>query len=209
MKESSRAQTPKEDTVTIGSTLALLKGLLAGLSIELEAIEFYGPQSRPLATALAELFEIPVRIYQGPEIDQRVLLTMTWASDIIGPHQSFADHKLKRSMFSYGLPWNEPLPIMPDIIGCLSNEDPMPWQQISRRGKAATLDNLEQDKFDKLVTTKYESILQNARDHESSPEIIASVQELLDYYSNKENLIVFNNPATFPRRGEYTAEVPD
>jgi Flp pilus assembly protein TadD len=209
LKESTRTQGAKEDTVTIGSMLALLKGFIAGLSIELEAIEFYGAQSRPLATALAELFEIPVRIYQGPQVEHRVLLTMTWASDIIGPHQSFADHKLKRSMFSYGLPWNEPLPIIPEIIGCLSDADPMPWHQISGQAKSTSLDNLERDKFDKLVTTKYQEILQNARDHESTPEIIASVQELLDYYSNKENLLVFNNPNAFPRRSEYTAEIPD
>ncbi len=209
LKERHRDHHGKDDAKDIGSILAILKGLLQGLCIELEAIEFYGAQSRPLATSLAEFLEIPVRIYQGPDIDHRVLLTMTWASDIIGPHQSFAAHTQKRSMFSYGLPWNEPLPVTSEIVGCLSHEDPMPWQQISARGKSAGLDALEQDKFDKLVATKYEHILHHARNHECDPETLSSVQELLDYYTEKENLLILNNPTTFPRRSEYTAEVPD
>ncbi len=59
LKPSARNEEIREDPASIGLTLAILKGVLEGLDLQPEVIEFYGQQSRPLAQALAEFLEIP------------------------------------------------------------------------------------------------------------------------------------------------------
>ncbi len=198
----------REDAATIGSMLAVLKGVLEGLRCDPETIEFYGPQSRPLVRAMGEFFEKPFGGYKGAAREERALLTMTWASDLIGPHQSFVDNQYKRAMFAYALSWNEPLPLVPEIIGCFSFHDPMPWDETGRRLTGDSERNiLAPQEFERAVEEKYKAILDAARDVESEPHILRAVQEALDFYIGKEDLLVLANSKAFPRRSEYTAEV--
>jgi tetratricopeptide (TPR) repeat protein len=195
----------KEDVASIGSVLAILKGVLEGLRFELEAIEFFGVQSRPLAQALAELFEIPVSGYRGPDRAEKTLLTLTWANDIIGPHEAFLENTDQRSMFAYSLSWNEPLPVVPEIVGTLGFEDPMPWHELG--AFSDDTDPITAQDFKMDIEEKYKAILSNARLQESDPSILHAVQEALDFYIGKEDLLVLANAKAFPRRSEYTAEV--
>jgi tetratricopeptide (TPR) repeat protein len=208
LRQGSREQTIKEDPVSIGSMLALLKGVLHGLELDVEVIEFYGPQSRPLARAFAELLEIPFDSYKGPDRPERALLTMTWANDIIGPHKSFTQIQERRSLFCYGLTWDEPLPLVPEIVGCLGHDEPMPWRYRQptpfHQDSASVFDEHE---FDNEVEDAYKSILYNARDLESDPGMIQNVQEAVDYYSDKKSSLMLGNAASFPFRSEYTAEL--
>jgi tetratricopeptide (TPR) repeat protein len=208
LREGKREQVVKEDALSIGTTLALLKGIIEGLHLEAEVVEFYGPQSRPLARALAELLELPFDSYKGPDRPERALLAMTWATDIIGPHKSFAATEERRSLFCYGLTWDEPLPLVPEIVGCLGYDEPMPWRQ--RSSTFAHQDSVsvfDEHEFDNAVENNYKSILFHARDRECDPAIIHSVQEMVDYYSDKRNLLVLGNNSSLPFRSEYTAEL--
>ncbi len=207
-----RTQVPKEhgkeDAVAIGSTLAILKGVLEGLRHESEVVEFFGPQSRPLASALAELLEIPVGGYKGDSREERALLTMTWANDVIGPHESFLENTHRRAMFAYGLSVDEPLPLVPEIVGTLGYDDVMPWDESGRKIMVdAEANVLAPSELEAKLVQQTKSILYNARDIESEPYIIHAVQEALDFYIGKEGLLVLANSKTFPRRCEYTAEV--
>ncbi len=181
----------KEDFTSIASTLAILKGVLEGLRIEFEAIEYYNPNARPLARILAELMEIPVDSYKGPHRPDRALLVLAWATDIIGPHQAFVEHLHTRSMFTYGLTWNEPLPVAAEIAGVLADDTIMPWEE-SRA-----------ESIDEIVA----KILERARGMECDPDILKSVQEAVAYYDPLRELLVLNNWTIFPDRPEYTAEV--
>jgi hypothetical protein len=208
LRPGTRDQNTKEDALSIGSVLALLKGVLEGLQVDLEVVEFYGPQSRPLARALAELLEIPFDSYKGPDRAEKALLAMTWASDIIGPHKSFTTIDERRSLFSYSLIWDEPLPLVPEIVGCMTYDEPMPWRYRSPSfPNAESASVFDEHEFDNQVENSYKSILYNARDMESDPVMIHSVQEAVDYYSDKTNFLMLGNAATFPIRSEYTAEL--
>ncbi len=96
MPDASR----KEDVVSIGSILAILKGVMEGLRIELEVVEFFGAQSRPLAQAIGELLEIPIGGYKGPERAERALLTLSRANEVIGPHQAFREDPDRRAIIA-------------------------------------------------------------------------------------------------------------
>jgi tetratricopeptide (TPR) repeat protein len=198
----------KEDAVSIGSTLAILKGVLEGLRLESEVVEFFGPQSRPLASALSELLEISVGSYKGSSREEKALLTMSWANDVVGPHESFLENTHRRALFAYGLSIDEPLPLVPEIVGTLGYDDVMPWDE---SGRKITVDSeanvLAPSEIEATLVQQTKAILYNARDLESEPHIIHAVQEALDFYIGKEGLLVLANSKTFPRRCEYTAEV--
>lgn len=181
----------KEDFMSIASTLAILKGVLEGLRIDYEAVEYYNPNARPLARILAQLMEIPCDSYKGPHRPDRALLVMAWATDIIGPHEAFIEHMHTRSIFSYGLTWSEPLPVAPEITGLLADDAVMPWEE-SRS-----------ESIDDIVA----QILERARDLDCDPDILRETQEAVAYYDSKRELLVLNNWTTFPDRPEYTAEV--
>lgn len=181
----------KEDFMSIASTLAILKGVLEGLRIEYEAVEYYNPNARPLARILAQLMEIPCDSYKGPHRPDRALLIMAWATDIIGPHEAFIEHMQSRSIFSYGLTWNEPLPVAPEITGLLADDTVMPWEEA------------RSESIDDIVA----QILERARDLDCDPDILRETQEAVAYYDSKRELLVLNNWNTFPDRPEYTAEV--
>jgi hypothetical protein len=172
--------------------LLIVKGILEGMRIEYEAIEYYNTAARPLARVLAELMEVQCNSYMGPDRPDRALLLLTWAPEIIGPHGAFIEHLETRSIFAYGLNWAEPLPVAPEICGRLAHMTPVPWTETSK----------EQSE-DKI----FDSILQSARTLESDPEIIKKIQDAVQYYESKQPLLVLNNTKAFPNRPEYTAEI--
>lgn len=187
-----RASWQIEEHQLIATVLAYLKGVLEGLRAEIEAVEYYSPYSRPLAQILGELMELPFDSYRGPNRPDRAILVMSFASDIIGPHQAFIPNQQQRCLFAYGLTMKEPLPVSPDIVGIFKEEASMPWSDAVRRG---------QDPKETVA-----KILARARDLESDPDVIQSVQETVDYYEDKQELLVLSNQSSFPERPEYTAE---
>jgi Flp pilus assembly protein TadD len=181
-----------DDYKGIAQTLLNVKGLLEGLRHDLEVIEYYNVQSRPLASILSELMEIPLDSYKGPNRPESALLVMDWAVDIVGPHENFIENTGKRLMFAYSLPFSEPLPLVPDIVGYLSTAALMPWNQKTKEDQ---------------INSCAESILSRARDLETDPDILKSIQDLVLYYEPKRQQLVLSNPSHFPERPEYSAEV--
>jgi Flp pilus assembly protein TadD len=182
----------QEEIKGIAETLLIAKGFLEGMHGEIETIEYYNTQSRPLARALSDLMEIPLEPYKGPSRPEKALLVMDWATDIIGPHESFVDNQGKRIIFAYGLPGSEPLPLVPDIASMLSDNPLMPWD-----------DRLKEDKIESF----YSKIFDKARDLENDPDVLKEIQDLILYYEPKREQLVFNNPQHFPQRPEYSAEI--
>ncbi|MGH9550076.1 MAG: hypothetical protein ACRD3W_11905, partial [Terriglobales bacterium] len=171
----------------------VLRGLIEGLRIELEVIEYYNPQSRPLARLLAESMELPCDSYRGPDRPDRALLVMASAADIIGPHDAFIETSDQRIIFAYGLPVREPLPLVPDIVGCMIDPCTMPWDEKARGAN-----------LDKLIA----SMLDKTRHLELDTEILRQVQDAVEYYDAKRELLLCGNNDKFPERPEYTAEIP-
>jgi len=210
LRTSTRQYRIKEDPATIGQMLAVLKGVLGGLCVDQpEAVEFYGPQSRPLAQSLAEFLEVPMSAYKGPRRKEPALLTMTWASDIIGPHKSFVDKEKDRHLFSYALSWDEPLPVVPDIIGCLAFDEPMPWRMYDSKGQPVSGGSIGDHHFTAEIEKAYREILANARDLESDPATIKHVEDALNYYEGKRTYLIVGNAKALGTRSEYTAEILD
>jgi tetratricopeptide (TPR) repeat protein len=193
LRPTLKIQHLKEEASHVASMLVVLKGFMTGLSIEKEGVEYYSLRSKPLSSVLAQLSNIPVDAYRGPDRPDNVLLTLSWTTDIIGPHQAFIGNAENRSLFAYALTPDTPLPLVPDIIGCLAEDITMPW---------------EGDKSPKALERLVENILERAYALEASPELIQEYQEAIDYYHDKRDLLVFNNSQIFPNRPEYTAEVP-
>lgn len=188
-----KRSTHAEDIKSVATTIVILQGVLEGLRLELEVIEYYNPVSKPLARVIAELMDLPLDSYKGPDRPEKALLVMAWASDIVGPHQSFIDMCEKRTLFTYGLPWREPLPVTPELVGCLATEFPMPWSEETRNGSLETVVN---------------QILDKARDLDSDTEILKLTQNAVEYYHLKREWLMLNNFEGFPERPEYTAEIP-
>ena len=112
-EQEDKAERGTESYKKIASTLMVLKGVLEGLRLAPEAVEFYGTNSRPLAAIIARLFDLPLSGYQGPDRPDHALMLIEWAPEIIGPHKSFVPNDKNRSVFSYGLPTAMPLPLIP------------------------------------------------------------------------------------------------
>jgi hypothetical protein len=161
--------------------------------MEFEVIEYYNPVSKPLARILSELMQLPFDSYKGPDRPERALLVMARATDIIGPHKAFIDTSEKRTLFAYGLPWREPLPLTPDIVGCLANEFPMPWSEHLRDGSV-----------DEIV----EQILAKAQHLDCDPEILKQTHQAVEYYHLKREWLALGHHEKFSERPEYTAEIP-
>ncbi|MBX9572471.1 MAG: hypothetical protein K2X77_26485 [Candidatus Obscuribacterales bacterium] len=196
------------DYNAVATTLLLLRGLLQEMAIEFDVIEYYSPLSRPLAEAFARLLDLSAEAYKGPDRQERALLMMAWASDIIGPHKTFVAQTPRRSLFAYGLTTLAQLPVTPDIIGCLAVECSMPWAQ--------DLDNVEDKRDEKSVVHPMnliqqqatEAILERASALESNTEIIRQLEVLCSFYHPRREMIVLSNCQSFPERPEYTAEIP-
>lgn len=187
----------RDDVSQVASMLVILRGLLAGLSIETEGVEYYSLRSRPISNALSQLMEVEYDAYKGPDRPDQVILLMCWTTDILGPHAAFIENSMRRSLFAYGLSPAAPLPIVPDIIGCLAYDVVMPWE-----GK-------HQEPSNKDIASITEQIYARACDLESDPTLLRETQEAVNYYLQKRHLLVLNNPETFPNRPEYTAELPE
>jgi Flp pilus assembly protein TadD len=177
---------------SIAEILLLLKGLLEGLSQEVEIIEYYNTQSRPLAKIFSELMELPMDSYKGSNRPEHCLLLMDWATDLIGPHDAFIDNQDNRIIFAYALTRSEPLPLVPDIVGYLVDEPVMPWDQKTR---------------EETLQTICMKILDKARDLEADPDILKLNQDLITYFEPKRRELVLKNPKIFLERPEYSAEI--
>lgn len=206
---SGKPRNSASDYNAVATTLLLLRGLLEELGVEYDVIEYYSPLSRPLAEAFARLLDISAESYKGPDRQERALLMMAWASDIIGPHKSFVQHSARRGVFAYGLTTAAQLPVTPDIIGCLALECSMPW--------AAELEEYEGGPDEKtgihpmnvIQQRATEAILERASALESNPEIIRQAEILSSFYRMRREMLVLSNHGSFPERPEYTAEIPD
>lgn len=185
----------KDDVTQVASMLVILRGLLTGLSMETEGVEYYSLRSRPMSNALSQMLEVTYDAYKGPDRPDQVILLMCWTTDILGPHGAFIENSAKRSLFAYGLSSVEPLPVVPDIIGCLAHDLIMPWEGPENSSKD--------------VARLTEQIYARANDLESDPTLLRETQEAVDYYLTKRELLVLANPEVFPNRPEYTAELPD
>ncbi|MDZ4837611.1 MAG: hypothetical protein SGJ27_27820 [Candidatus Melainabacteria bacterium] len=197
---TSASNTPvpaNESFRSIASTLVILKGVLEGLSLAPEAVEFYNPNSRPLAAVLARLFDTQLDNYKGPDRPDRALLVMDWATDIIGPHHVFVGNMPNRSIFAYGITKTEALPVVPDIVAKFTNNLNLPWTE--RDGQVPDI----------TPEDAIPQILDVAWNLESDPEILRAIQAAVEYYEEKRAFLVIGNCAQFPQRGEYSAEVPN
>ena len=190
---SYRIDNRNEDYTSIASTLLVLKGLMDGLRVEAEVIEYYSLKSKPLAKLISGIMDLPLDSYKGPGRPERALLVMAWAGDIIGPHRAFIEHTDRRSLFAYGLEWKDPLPLAPEIIGCMTKESALPWDEDTH------LDSVE------IILEK---ILDKARNIESDPDILRTIRDTIEYYGSRRQSILLGNPNLFPERPEYTAEIP-
>ena len=175
----------------------ILKGVLEGLSLVPEAVEFYNPNSRPLAAVLARLFDTQLDSYRGPDRPDRALLVMDWATDIIGPHNVFVGNMPNRSIFAFGITKTEALPVVPDIVAKFTNNLNLPWTE--RDGQVPDI----------APEDAIPQILEVAWNLESDPEVLRAIQNTVEYYEDKRALLVMGNCAQFPQRGEYSAEVPN
>lgn len=184
----------KAEIKDVAASLAILKGLLSGISVEEEGVEFYSLRSKPMATVFGEMFGLPSDSYRGPDRPDRCLLLMSWTTDILGPHQVFIQNGENRGLFALAISPSEPLPVVPDIISYVSEDLYMPWE--GKEQNARELEQFSKRLFEKLVAL------------ESDPDILKETQESIDYYLDKLELLVFNNHIKFPSRPEYTAELP-
>lgn len=207
-----RPESPlSHDYASIGARLVALKGVLDGLGEKFELVEFYNPLSRPLAQAFADLTGLPCEGYKRPERPERALLVMAWAGDIIGPHQSFVAHKENRSIFAYALSRREPLPVVPDLVGCLADSCTMPWDEQWRLpdnedGSTPAVEHVPVDLSDpQRIAAR---ITEKVRPQESDPDLIETIQETVNYYILRRDLVLIGNHQLFARRPEYTAELP-
>ena len=199
------------DYAGVATVLLMLRGLLEGLGVNFHIVEFYSSLSRPLAECLGELLDLPVEPYRGPSRAERALLVMAWASDIIGPHESFIPHMEQRSLFAYGLTSEEALPLTPELVGCLAASCAMPWGERWKvetfaDGRPAQLHDIGRD--DDQTAEASVRLIERARSLEADPDILNAVQEAVGYYSVKQPLLVLGNSQAFLERPEYTAEVP-
>jgi hypothetical protein len=185
-----------ENYKSIAATMLVAKGVLEGLRHSPEVVEFYSPNSRPLAAVLARLLDVPLESYKGPDRPDRALMVIDWGSEIIGPHEAFSINSANRSIFAYGLSKTEPLPLTPDMVGHFAFGLKLPWSY---------LDSSQPGAVD--PESAIPEILERAWDLESNPDIVKAINDTVEYYSDKHDSIVLGN-TRFPQRPEFSAEVP-
>ncbi len=200
-----------DDYAEIARTLLILRGILERLGATYDMIEYYSSLSRPLAHALAELLGLPFDLYGGANREERALLVMGWGSDLIGPHKSFIASEPVRSIFTYALTWQEPAPVTPELVGCLAEGCKLPWGE---RFIVEQWDDQRPDTFARLLeepegsVVSAEKILLCASDMESNPEVLNEIEELMVNYDRIKDHLILGNSKIFPRRPEYTNEIP-
>lgn len=201
-REPNNENRESESFIQIAKSLMVLKGVLEGLRLAPEAIEFYSPTSRPLSAILATLFDVPLSAYKGPDRPDHALMILDWAPEIIGPHKSFVHNGSNRSIFSYGLPSNLPLPLIPDIVAHFSDTILLPWTGESQG-------TLNEGEADLTPEEAIPEILEKAFNLESDPDVLKIIHDAIAYYVDKRELLVIANNDGFPHRPEYSAEVPN
>ncbi len=195
----------------VARQLVVLRGVLEGLGVTFDVVEHYSSLSRPLAHAMAELLGVPYELYKGPKRDERALLMMAWASDIIGPHESFIAHEMQRSIFAFGLTWREQLPVAPELIGCLAEGCAMPW---SERWRVEQWDDGREPTFAPMLeepegpVEAAAKILDKVAHLEADADVLHEVQEIVAYYDSLRGRLLLGNVKAFPARPEYTNEIP-
>lgn len=200
-----------DDYTEVAKTLLVLRGTLEALGQTFDTVEFYSSLSRPLAQALGEIMGLPCEIYKGANRDERALMVMAWSSDIIGPHESFTAHQGQRSIFAYALTPDEPLPITPEIVGCLAKACALPWAERFHLkqwddGRADLMEADDGQREDHQAAT--EKILDKASRMEADPDLLNQIQAIANYFFLRRDLLVLGNSGIFPNRPEYTAELP-
>jgi tetratricopeptide (TPR) repeat protein len=200
-----------DDYTECAKTLLLLRGMLEGLGQTFEFVEYYSTLSRPLAQALAEILGLPCEIYKGANRQEQALLVMAWGSDILGPHESFKDHQPQRSIFAYALTASEPLPIAPEIVGCLADACALPWAERFRLeqwhdGRPDTFETDEGSTED--PQTSAERLLDKTSRLEADPDLLNQIHAIVAYYDARRDGLILGNSEAFPSRPEYSAEVP-
>ena len=203
-EESSPPEKQEREAESFRETarsLLVLKGVLEGLRLEPEAIEFYSPTSRPLASILARLFDIPLSAYKGPDRPDHALILMDWAPEIIGPHKSFIPNDGNRSMFAYGIPSNMPLPLIPDVVAHVKDSLLLPWKGESQA-------TFKEEEAELTPEDAIPEILEKAFNLESDPDVLRVIHDSIAYYVDKRELLVISNNEAFPHRPEYSAEIP-
>lgn len=197
---------------TIARTLIILRGLLDSLGCEYDVVEYYSSLSRPLAASLAELMDLPCDIYRGANRQERALLVMAWASDMVGPHEVLAPHTPLRSIFTYCLTSCAPLPFAPELVGCLAEACALPWSerfQVTRfeDGRSPLVEPIES--VDAAEWEGHKRAIHTAcANLESDPHVLESVQSLSTYLHPLSTKLLLDNSKSFPRRPEYTNELP-
>ncbi len=198
--------TREETHTSIARTLLIVKGVLDGLRLTPEAIEFYSPTSRPLAAILARLFDLPLDSYRGPDRPDQALLVMDWAPEIIGPHDVFSSNQNNRTIFAYGMSSNQPLPLTPDMVAYLSDALTLPWKIHRKSDGVVTPELSVSDEPDPDESIPL--ILEKAWNMESEPRVMQIIGDTVSYYADKRDYCVYGNPTRFSQRPEFSAEIP-
>lgn len=194
---------PSHNYKALAGTLATLKGVLRGLEMEPEAIEYYNYLSKPMAQVEARIFDTTCDIYTGPDRPDYAVMLMNKADEIIGPHESFLENQNNRAIFAYSLNPDMPLPVTPEIIGHLG-EILFPWEQDS-----SMLSEFDDDQTEKLLEEAMPKILEIACNMENDAEVIGTVTDTVLYYTDKRELLTIQNADIIQRRPEFTAEIHD
>lgn len=192
---------PNHNMKAIAGTLAVLKGVLRGLEIEPEAIEYYNTYAKPLAQVEANLFDITVENYTGPDRPDYALMLMNSADEIVGPHQAFLENCDNRATFAYSLNLDVPLPVTPDIVGHLG-QIRLPWDNDIKMSD-------DPEHSNKILAEAMPRIREIASHMENDAEVIGTITDTVLYYNPKLEMLAVQNSQKIPRRPEFTAEIHD
>ncbi len=192
---------PNHNMKAIAGTLAVLKGVLRGLEIEPEAIEYYNTYAKPLAQVEARLFDLTVENYTGPDRPDYALMLMNSADEIVGPHQAFVENCDNRAIFAYSLNLDVPLPVTPDIVGHLG-QIRLPWDNDIKMSD-------DPEHSNKILAEAMPRILEIASHMENDAEVIGTITDTVLYYNPKLEMLSVQNSQKIHRRPEFTAEIHD
>ncbi len=192
---------PNHNFKAIAGTLAVLKGVLRGLEIEPEAIEYYNTYAKPLAQVEARLFDVTVENYTGPDRPDYALMLMNSADEIVGPHQAFLENCDNRATFAYSLNLDVPLPVTPDIVGHLG-QIRLPWDNDIKMSD-------DPEHSNKILAEAMPRILEIASHMENDAEVIGTITDTVLYYNPKLEMLAAQNSRIITRRPEFTAEIHD
>lgn len=116
------------NALAVGAVLRLLKAVLEGLKIPLEAILYVEGESFPLAMALGSLLSRPIRSFENRSGGDELLVVADMDS-----LSSFSAHPVNRDDCAYlfcfqVFPLREYM-LLPDIVGVMALNFRFPWQE--------------------------------------------------------------------------------